>query len=307
MRIPFVMTLESITVYVDGETFQVLKDTPNYYALRDALYEERWDDVPALLTLGGVVEEWGDGRFTLEGDTFYIDGDEVPANLNARLLAMVNNNEDPTPWLCFWELLRENPSRKSVETLYNFMEHENIPVDQDGYIIAYKGIRDDYTDWYSGTFDNSPGQVHEMPRNKVMDDPSVGCSYGFHVGSLDYALGLSTRTVVCRVHPADVVSVPYDCQNKKMRCSKYEVLAEYTRPLPSTSVTVSDGDFHAPRQTSAAAKWHRFDDYDADVLGSFNMDDLRKYAREVLGISNANNIRGGKENLINAIYRKRGW
>jgi hypothetical protein len=61
-----------------------------------------------------------------------------------------------------------------------------------------------------------------------------------HVGSLEYVRGFACgygteggdRIVIVKVNPADVVSVPYDCQNQKVRTCKYEVLREYTGPLP---------------------------------------------------------------------------
>ena len=75
-------------------------------------------------------------------------------------------------------------------------------------------------DQYSGKFDNSVGETLEMKRRSVDDDPNNGCSYGFHVGSFDYAdswAGADGRLMVVRFDPKDAVSVP--------SCSSYQKVA----------------------------------------------------------------------------------
>ena len=52
--------------------------------------------------------------------------------------------------------------------------------------LAYKKIRNNWTDIHSGTFDNSIGAVCGMPRNMVDEDSSRTCSAGLHVCSYDY-------------------------------------------------------------------------------------------------------------------------
>ena len=47
-------------------------------------------------------------------------------------------------------------------------------------------VRSDYKDVHSGTFDNSVGQVLEMPRNQVDEDKDRTCSAGLHFCSYDY-------------------------------------------------------------------------------------------------------------------------
>ena len=64
-----------------------------------------------------------------------------------------------------------------------------MPITPEGNFLAYKGVNQDFTDKYSGKFDNSVGQTLEMRRNNVCDDVNVGCSAGFHAGSYEYARG----------------------------------------------------------------------------------------------------------------------
>ena len=60
-----------------------------------------------------------------------------------------------------------------------------------------------------------------------------------HVGSLEYAttFGSSDRIVVIvEVDPADIVSVPSDCEFQKLRTCRYKVVGKYEGPLPTAYV-----------------------------------------------------------------------
>jgi hypothetical protein len=69
-----------------------------------------------------------------------------------------------------------------------------------------------------------------VPRNCVDEDPDRTCSHGLHVCSFDYLPHFSHangHVVVCKVNPADVVAIPRDYNNTKMRVCRYEVVGEY--------------------------------------------------------------------------------
>ena len=108
-----------------------------------------------------------------------------------------------------------------------------MPLTPDGNFLAYKGVRDDFSDWHSGKFGNKVGDVNEMPRNRVCDNASIGCSDGFHAGSLDYArqYGNGGHLMVVEIDPSDVVSVPNDCDCQKLRTCKYKVVSLFEKKL----------------------------------------------------------------------------
>lgn len=121
-----------------------------------------------------------------------------------------------------------------MEQLYPFLKHSGIPFTADGCFLAYKGVKGDYTDCHTGKISNMPGVTNEMPRNKISDDPNHACHEGFHVGALGHARGYGTRVIICKVAPEDVVCVPYDSSQQKMRVSKYVIMGNYGDTLPST-------------------------------------------------------------------------
>ena len=73
-----------------------------------------------------------------------------------------------------------------------------------------------------------------MARSEVQHDPSVGCHKGLHVGTWDYASSFGRGVVLeVEVDPRDVVSVPTDCGDAKLRCCRYRVRDEIEAPISS--------------------------------------------------------------------------
>lgn len=234
--LPFTLTNESITVVFEGKPHVVQKGSPQFNALRKAIIAENWKAVPKNLTVAKSIKDWAKGKFTLKGDNFYFEGNVLPNNINSRIIQMATKGEDPTPLFKFWERLQKNPSMRSVEQLWPFLEHKGIPITKDGTFLAYKGVKDNFKDAHTGTVDNKPGTVNEMPRNQISDDPNHACHEGFHVGALRYAQSFSQRVVVCEVDPENVVCVPYDSSQEKMRVCKYLVRGNHNGELlPSTT------------------------------------------------------------------------
>ncbi len=138
----------------------------------------------------------------------------------------------PVDPLCnFLTNLKLNPSKRAVDELYGFLEKNSLPITPDGHFLAYKKVRDNYKDIHSGTFDNSVGQVCEMPRNEVNEDKDQTCSSGLHFCSLEYlpnfGYGTGNRVVILKINPRDVVSIPSDYNNAKGRACRYEVIDEH--------------------------------------------------------------------------------
>lgn len=204
--------------------------------MRQALLNEDWDAIPNHITIAKSLESWAMGKFAVVDGVVRYDGKALPISLNQRIISMVTNGESPSSLFNFWERLQKNPSYRSVHQLWGFLEHANIPLTSNGCFLAYKSVRQDYKDYHSNLFDNSPGVTNEMPRNEISDDPDLACHEGFHVGALGYVSSFypGGRIVVCRIDPKDVVCVPKDARQQKVRVCKYTVIGNYGTDLPST-------------------------------------------------------------------------
>jgi hypothetical protein len=239
--VPFMLTDNSLTVqFTDGpQTISV--QNPHFGGLLRALQKNAPEqELKSLFDLATAVRTYSEGNVSVKNGTVYYKGEEIKNSVGDRIMRFMTAGLPWKPLARFLDNLMKNPSRRAVEYLYNFLEYGNLAITDDGCFLAYKAVRNDYTDKHSGRFSNTPGSVLSMQRNQVCDDPDLGCSYGFHVGSLEYVRNFACgygdeagdRIVIVKTNPADVVSVPHDCGYQKVRTAKYSVVSEYTGPLP---------------------------------------------------------------------------
>ena len=246
--IPYILTDHSLTVVLDGTPHTMSVDAPNFQLAKSALMDKRFDDLPDLFDLARAIEDYVDGNISITHNRVHYKDEVVHNHVVDRILNFMSQGLPHQPLVRFLDKLMDNPSRRSVDELYNFLEHKQMPLTPDGNFLAYKGVNHDFTDKWSGKCDNSVGQILEMPRNTVCDDANHGCSAGFHAGSHDYAKGYASgggHLLLVEINPADVVSVPHDCSCQKLRTSKYKVVAVHdTIDTPLRDALVSNyGDY----------------------------------------------------------------
>lgn len=257
---------ESLTIILgDGTIKSIGDDHPGFQSIVDALADKASDDTirglldPANLIFAKTskVSE----RITLAGGTLLFDGDAVDGPL-ADFIVTIAQNSDTTAsyeaWVKFMENLANNPSQESKEHLFAFMTTHGLTVNADGHIILYKGVNANGTSIHAGpgivdgkqmngNLPNEVGSVLEFPRSKVDANRGVACSTGLHAGTFEYANSFARgRLLTVAINPRDVVSVPSDYDNAKVRVSRYTVV-EINEQTEAYSTPVwnaeDDGDF----------------------------------------------------------------
>lgn len=163
--------------------------------------------------------------------------------------------------------LAKNPSGPSRSQLFAWMAAEGFTLTRKGLIVGYKAVTEDFRSLHhgaepvtitqqDGTSEVITGQVPypvgatvEMDRDVVNADRDYGCSVGLHVGTYAYAQGFvggRGHIMLVLVDPADVVSVPKDSNNQKMRVSKLTVAAiAEDGKVPDAVLTERDDDLLA--------------------------------------------------------------
>jgi len=234
MELSYIITGSSITLNYNGETHSVVKDNPAYDKVKLAIKEGRLDEIPDLVDAAKRVSKATGGLFTIKDGLVYVDDTEVPTQLGQKILDFEQEGLPFEPLVNFARKLNKNPSYRSVKQLFTFLEANSIPITATGNFIAYKKVRPDFKDIYSGKFDNSPGKTVSMPRNQVNEDPSQTCQAGLHVAAFPYAnnsYGSSTDTILeVEVDPSNVVAVPIDYNSQKMRVCEYLVKGVVKNP-----------------------------------------------------------------------------
>lgn len=230
--IPHITSTANVTVFLDGKQHVVPTGTAQYELVIKAINAQDHQGVRDAINVRAAVVNLSQGKITLEGTTLKYDGRPLHNSLKDRILSVIKDAGDAGPLLLFLENIMQNPSKRAVDELFNFLEKCNLPITEDGYFLAYKKIRSDWKDIHSGTMDNSVGQILSVPRNTVDEDKDRTCSTGLHFCSKSYLPNFGTsagnRVVVLKINPADVVAIPSDYNDAKGRACRYEVLAELT-------------------------------------------------------------------------------
>jgi hypothetical protein len=249
MSFPYIIQGNNVTVVIGNKPHTISKTHITYAKVIDAIKDDDWETVQNIIEPKKVVLDYGQGRVSVKGETLYWDNEEFNGALAVRMIQMLQEGFSIDPLVKFMENLLENPSKRSVDELYGFLEKNSLPITPDGHFLAYKRVRGDYLDCHSGTMDNSVGQVVTMPRNRVDDDKDRTCSTGLHFCSEGYLKHFGgARTVIVKINPRDVVSIPSDYDNTKGRACRYEVIGEigntdeptneFTRPVQSNANSV---------------------------------------------------------------------
>jgi hypothetical protein len=234
------------TVVISNEVHTFDNAHPNHVALIEAVKEKDGVKFLSLINIGKNVQTWSKDGFVLKEGTLFYQDEEIDNSISSIILSMIEEGFDEVPMLNFMKRLFSNPSSRAVKELYSWLAHKSLAICDDGCFLAYKSVTiydgpnfvdcygrevktGDYVDKYTGKIRNNVGDINEMPRRKVDDDFQVGCSEGYHVGSLKYVTSVytSNKQIICKVDPADVVSVPLDCECQKIRCCYYEVVSEF--------------------------------------------------------------------------------
>ena len=229
-----------VNAFVGGEAYTFDKNHHNYNSLIRHLKGGNVEHFEAAYDVASSVEHFCDGYVHVKNGTLNWNGIPMPELFTDRILDMKKEGFDFDSMLNFMCNLNDNPSDKSILELFDFMQNKNLPITQDGHFLAYKAVRPDFKDIYSGSIDNSVGEVVEVDRSKVDSNRNKHCSAGLHVGAIDYVTSYGginldnhddndgdggNQIVICKVNPADVVSVPSDAKFQKLRACRYEVVA----------------------------------------------------------------------------------
>lgn len=228
-EVAYIVTGDSIIMTLGDDTEIVDSTHPNYKAIKVAIVTGEYKQAYDLMNISKAITHFTKGVIRVEGGELFYGSMRLKSVLVDRILElMADGDEGFKRLVAFMERLMNNPSRSSVEQLWGFVSHLDVEIDDEGYIIGWKKVQSrngKLFDSRTGKVPNDVGNVVEMPRHMVDDNRNVTCSQGLHVGAWDYVRSFSGNTILkVRVDPADVVAVPTDYNDMKMRAAKYTVI-----------------------------------------------------------------------------------
>ena len=275
--IPFVINSDRLSVFLKGKPYTFESSNPKFQPLVDALR----NNLPEEEVLCLLEEK--------EQKEFLFEGTKVSKALQKRIDFMQERGIPLKGVSLFLENLKQNPSYESVKDLYDFLDACDLPITDDGCFLAYKKVRKDFRDCHTGTLNNAVGKTVSMQRDKVDADRNVTCSTGLHVCSKAYLSQFGgDRTIVCKVNPKDVVSVPIDYDHAKMRVCEYTVIGCLDEGEEIRSMAVSKSKKKKSSKKKATAvmqtinKAEKFDAYVKERSLPEQISDMTKNQRNAL-------------------------
>lgn len=220
-----------INIIEAGQTYVANSTHPNFDKAKQAIFDGNIETALNLINIKLGISKYSQGKIRIENEEVFYADIKMDTGLTVRIIEAMAEGKEFKHLVNFFENLMLNPSRRAVYELFGFLQHNDIELTDDGHFMAWKRVNENYTDMYTGKIDNSPGKIVEVERNQVDEDSNQTCSAGLHVAAKSYlpAYGGGRGVIVqCKVNPCDVVAIPTDYNNAKMRCCRYEVIKDVT-------------------------------------------------------------------------------
>lgn len=227
-----------------------------------AIKSKNWAALEEVLTLPKAIAKFTSGKVQVFDNQITFNNKPVHNVVTQRILEFAQENF-PFDYLCkFLDKLMENPSERSREQVYSFMERHKHPITEDGDVLFFKVVTTDLKDCHTKTIDNSLGKIVKIDRKLVDDNPDSACATGLHCASWEYCEsfgGDNTTVIVVKVNPKDIVSVPADSNVSKLRVCEYEVVkvigdkkqvTPFTSNLAEKNVAAKDIAVSKPKDNS---------------------------------------------------------
>lgn len=214
-----------LTVYfANGDIATWTRDHPNFNKVYKLCKKSNWEEIQVLYNLNKAI----------------INSDKVVVNNNGITVNNIIVSED-TPVLNFIKLLKKkgvvedninrikpflinmfkNPFIDAPQEIYDYCKAMDFEITDDGCFLAYKNVRSDLGSIYdNGATKHKIGEYTEV---KMYDtDRTNTCSKGLHFCSKSYLNHYAGDvTIIVKINPMDVVSIPVDYNFAKGRCRKY--------------------------------------------------------------------------------------
>lgn len=258
---------KNLLIFADGIPHTVSDNHASYKTLVEYLENggQDVDHVKSLLdaraTVNAAFQRLSE-RITLRDGELLFEGSKIDNALSRHIIRLAREGDAGlTAFVRFMENLALNPSSLSRLHLFKWIDNRDITITDDGMIVAYKSVQEVggklmsitsgsnrvivNDEEVTGYVPNPIGAVVEIERAKVDPNREALCSYGLHVGTWDYVLsfgGYNSVKLKVLVNPRDVVAVPSDYNNTKMRVCRYKIVEQVGNPTAEPMIFSSNPD-----------------------------------------------------------------
>lgn len=208
-------------------TFYVVNKEQAYKVFEDGIKFTQ-KDIQEIIKTGSR-----DFKINSDKDTIiaHIDNKIIPGMENLEAQFQRANETDSVGMAVFLKRLSKviNKRGHSIKELLNFMKNADLPIAEDGSIVAYKLLykkEDHFVDCHTRKVIQRVGDYVYMNEELVDLNRRTQCSTGLHIARRDYLKGFKGDVIViCKIAPEAVIAVPYN-EPSKVRVAGYHIVAE---------------------------------------------------------------------------------
>jgi hypothetical protein len=309
--IPFIKSESNLTIFWNGKTKVVSVGTAAYDEVFTLIKQNA--DPEKIIAACDLKEQvklkcHSSGLFATDDDgVVWVGNEKVAKSLSDRIIDFVEHGLPFEPLIKFWNNCVANPDTRARTDLFSFLEHNGHAITEDGCFIAYRYVTNDFKDCRTRSMDNRVGQTVRMERSQCNSNPDVTCSAGLHVASCSYAWahGSNGHKICVKVNPKDVVAIPKDYNNQKMRCCEFKVLSVHESETPIKAPLVDDT--LKPKTHKDYGHWQNEDTTQTEDMKNGGLSDYEIQKRENKPLPTKHPANRGWQNLRDSkgrFYRK---
>jgi len=276
---------KTITVYFSNGDIAVWKSNdPVFNKVLNMCEDNEWIKIETLYNFNRVIMTNNNVQVTSNGNIIVNDLTLKPED--SKLITLIKLLKDKGTIDSEIESIKpflinclKNPYIDGVHEIYEFCKNMDFEITEDGCFLAYKNVNKDYSSIYdNGKTKHAIGtytEVKDFDTNRSRD-----CSKGLHFCAKSYLNFYSgDTTIIVKVNPEDVVSIPVDYSFTKGRCKRY-MMVGVLKNKEDTFETIDVEE--TTNQTIVNAKKNRIQET-ADYMNQFN-NDVEKVAN-IMNIS----------------------
>lgn len=235
-----IVTDNGISTVIEGRPYSVGKDHLKYKEILKTLKSKDGDKFLELYSTTAKVPQIKQAHGFKVSSLLVVgyenvtwNGAEIRNSIVEKILRLQSEGQDVGPISRFLEKTL-SLSKENAEALFLFVESKGLPISEDGDLLAWKVVDSEYKDKHTHSVDNKVGvTVPEIPRSLCDSSRDNPCSLGYHIGNLAYSgptgsfQGGGDKTIIVKFNPGNVVSVPSDVRQNKIRVTQYSVIEDY--------------------------------------------------------------------------------
>lgn len=241
---------DTLTVYfADGNMGVWNKDNLLFDKIHQYCIDNKWFEIEVLHNKAKMIMTSDNVKISEQGD-LVVDNVVLEHTEEDDLLNMIkllkdkgvieNDIERIKPFLLN---MLQNPYINATHEIYEYCKAMDFEITEDGHFLAYKNVNADYSSKYDkGKTKHAVGQITKV--EKFDTNRNQLCSYGLHFCSKSYLSEYRGEvTIIVKVNPKDVCSIPVDYNFTKGRCTQYMMVGVIAEDgtLATTNIKAATG------------------------------------------------------------------